>query len=1539
MEPTISDADMEGAVSISDADMTDAVELPEQPPAGPEVAQMWNERNQGVVRQVGKLQTPVPVEPSLGERVERAGAKAIEASKEQDWSSLGGPVLKAGLDAAQAVKSELLDPLVIRPLNKAMADVYENTQAGAAVRAYGTFQLMQLGLEPKKANLLADFAMRQGGTLLMGDTLSNWDENKKRQAINALIDVTDTVDKLTGQRALYELTGAKMLAPEVSSAFAQSLLDQLGKLPLMFLPVPGLTPALREVMSASGLGAKAVASKAGAAALMGASENVLGDALIEGADLKESAKYGALIGGGLGGAAAKLADVKLNKLLDADLEKSMRELPTDKAQITRSDVVSEPTRDFQPPPFTPEGQRYREVQVMGVLAKEHRWEAGEQLLTMAKEGKVDTPFVRVEVLENGKRNMYDIAIDNAGNVTKQLNNSPRSRKDAVSVLSKDGTGVGRQRKVSKTFEDEWRRYVDNERYFVEDGFVKDANGLVIVGPDGAAKLVDVDSDIIQRQILKHTRVVEVSVGGEKKLGTVLHLPGEKVAIAPLEGHTNSVPGVIELDNAKVKVTKDTGNFTDAQLDEMVRNIVSAQGGNHLPPSHTPAVPAPPGAPPPVPPQHLAPPPAPPPSPRSVPASVGVTSNVVKTFKPGILQTLARTILPPHMWGDPEMGRFVVGAKASENLAEFGPRYAEFLERQFKLPAGRRQELSKSLYRMANGELSEADIGQMFPEVSKQAELTAQTVRMMLNNNHRKILALGGELRDAPDLDLSENVVTIVKRHYYKHIMGGDANAKRVTRNKALFDKAAKEMEDTYFKDNRAMSPEMKKEMSRAMVDAIIGAPNMASALERFRGQPGFRSAESSFKRRADLRPIVDLLVQEWNGSPGYGPYLDILQKAKKSGVDIKPIAKQMLPALDAAGITGKFYKDILNLSEADELSKTMRELLGELDDGFWAIGTTLAHQQAKIAELSMWQLLAQSKNTAFDGAYTRDADFVAREHEQFGRGKWVYLDDNYKHIVGNAAGGWVREDWWELMKQTQELQQKQIGAMRKFFVLQRMGMTALSPAAAWTQLFSNTFSMMLSGGYNLLNNPKALFTIKDAWQDFHKFRKSPITDDAGVNLFKRAVELGVTTSHFGADEGKILRNEFMNTQVKRATLGHVATPEDLAEQGYRFAASKGLKATAALTAAYQIADPAMKYATWRALLAQGGVTVRDGKVVVDRDAASKFIDKSWSPGINDFTLIDFVQREAARRVAASFVTFNMLSPAQKAVGSSAGVVGDLFVTSFLEGMRVVGQVPQRLAQGESGFASNLLQWMMVTGGAVAGMLAMRRTNGITEAMEEDARARLSPSDRDYHPFATAVPMTDAKGNVIFVDVASRFLQVLSSLNGYEKLGITKAFIGSWLQQLFGGVVPDQLGFQKLLASYGFALDPIEPKLDKAQYDGWQWINGLIQQGIPSTGLRALAKTARQAGWTDSPPSPYQGQYTNGVGIFNALTGNAAMVPLSTDNARKLAQIKESNAIRELDKAKALPENKSTGLFSIDREASIKRAEDARKQAQSDKRKF
>ena len=1353
--------------------------------------------------------------------------------------------IAAGLNVAQSLKENVADPLHTQ---------YVADPAEAALTRWA-----QSGnLSPE-----TEFTLRALGPLVLGrKATQNMDPARLRQVRTAHEDEAraahDAEIKSGGTMALGRTTKDEFVAER--TALRESLLQELGMLPVYMVNLPGAASDVLTTKLGSTLGGAAI----------GAIEGIAGAALTPGDNIKHAAVGGAAIGGAAGklfGALSKPAKRTFDESTARvvafstpeqtnDLAKALSALPEGKPVSVAARVQD----------VGPDGQLVEKVagqdasgklvaQVvddktpafsMAAAARQERREANriKEGVVVESDAAKAAPPPRVEAWNDylANTNKY---------VQGQLRQLDEARKGKAGVATEQGLSPVDE--AGKAF---GRGQYDPRTQQWRDGHV------VLLDESNIVRFTQLSDPQAQRAAMRLRRVVEVmdeATPGQTKLGELLYAEDGKELVGPLKGHPRSVT-----ESKIVPSNKTWALKTDHELDQVINEwrqatpapAAAQPAPGQVAPASTPGLegpstapgtprvlfgakqpPAPPAPPqPPLNPPPAAPPGVPPPTPAQVPYEAGIikgAADKIRAAMRNITHTFARM---------PEtVGKLTVGVKAAAHINNDRNRISAALRKQLGRDVSDADvaQIQKNLSDVMDGYTKWEDFDKLHPDLAGIARKEQEKLVNELQANHATLEEFG-VVPDRSALDAAGELQYSGPRLFLRHLLPKGKWAKEVMKDKVKYDKLYKAFHEQIrreaVKAKAQLTPEQLKARTTDTLHTLIGDPRFDKPEMRKSLVPGDASPQKNLKPRQDMRPMVDALAGKYaNDVEAVETLAPLFDARKDKTKDIKPVAEKLLKKLEKGGAAPELIQDVRNLAEADELSLLVREALGESGLAFDRIGQGIAFQRAKIASLEAWEgLLAfpqwvqagppsSMQTLQAGGALPAQTSQAQKYADEFANGEWFQVGPEWQNTVGKAmVGRYVKKEAFQTMLEAGQAGDRASNFVQKILRPWRIGHTALNPATWLTNALGNISGLSFAG-VDTFKPGRGSEALRNAIEGWAQYSTNPLADNRVAQLYRKAKEYGLTTSGIG-DFSRMDANLWRNKLLRMTRENPKLTFSDMLSQAGEY----GATAFNTLPAFYGAIDPIAKHTAFMDNLLKAGMDIRSN-APVDTRAAQKYLGQQYQPGWDNKNLEEAIMREAAQRVMYSFPMLDRLPKVQNEMAKWAGVVTADFFPTMVELMRVYSHLPGRMAT-EPGFALTQIKNSVVGAALLGGAYAGTKATGITDEQLADDYAALPETDKKFHPGYMPTPLRDDKGDTIFVDIAGPILQPLQWMSGapginplsqeeFSASQLGKRIIANTMLDLMGGTLGTWS--QTQLARLGMADMPFQPKKD--DIDGWQGV--------------------------------------------------------------------------------------------------------------------
>lgn len=627
------------------------------------------------------------------------------------------------------------------------------------------------------------------------------------------------------------------------------------------------------------------------------------------------------------------------------------------------------------------------------------------------------------------------------------------------------------------------------------------------------------------------------------------------------------------------------------------------------------------------------------------------------------------------------------------------------------------------------------------------------------------------------------------------------------------------------------------------------------------------------------------------------------------------------------------YKDII--SEAGGSLKARKDLrwwekaaLGDIDNPFIRIAESQSRQKQLILRGAMWEQAAADPRML---VYADALDEVLHKD-------WQQLPSN-PNLYGKAAGMYISPDAYEALVSAPLAQKNAATTISKFVNALKYSQT-VGNHSSWVRNFmSNGQNAMLSNMVDPFASPvKVGSGMQRFFKDMAAFKETGgmQVPDMARDRFQRMMELGIVGSDYATHEFQEAAKAW--TRILEAEAG-LADGKINVSDLMTGLAKKGADGKQKLSELYSSIDAMWKYSTAMAGLEKGGFNLDTG--ALNEAKAIKFIGKRYRPNMDTKALSAQVQLEVASRIHKSFPMLDRLGPAQIAMGKAAGPIFGPYVKTTTEIARNYAQLPARMLE-EPGMAANMLKVAAVGGALYAANSQMRQAMGINQEEVNRAFAAAPPTVKQFKPGAFALPWRDDKGRLVTADLTP-FFEPLSYLTGNPETAAPARILQNLAMMPFSGsLIEPEL--QDLLSRSGMIdpayVPPTTPAWARTKEGALADLAGRI---LPGT-IRNTYNTLERGGIGFTPkggkvPTEPQGAAVTGLNLllgpnrFQAIGGE-------NDEAKTLrrAGAAANQASRELHNIKYLKEGQSTGVLTapLDRQEAIRKA---REIAEDKKKKY
>jgi hypothetical protein len=501
-----------------------------------------------------------------------------------------------------------------------------------------------------------------------------------------------------------------------------------------------------------------------------------------------------------------------------------------------------------------------------------------------------------------------------------------------------------------------------------------------------------------------------------------------------------------------------------------------------------------------------------------------------------------------------------------------------------------------------------------------------------------------------------------------------------------------------------------------------------------------------------------------------------------------------------------------------ELPDMIREILGETDHGLIRLATTISRQKALIANLTVWKDVSLMGPDIF-------RPYAAGQGLTSDGRKFVQLlgqnGQPHQGLHGLAAGGFLHPDFHEMLVDMPRAAKESASAFNKLARFVKFNQVVLGGVGPWmNQIQGNAVGMMMSGA-NV--SPWSMTRhLVNMSQDMKAFGKGggAFLGRIGESSTIKDVEVAVRSARmlrakelfgsFGTYDAAEMRGA-TNMLEK-----HLAGKYEEKDHGLMGMAINGMKAGMegvgqaknGLGHMFSMVDEAAKYTSWTGLLERGGIDLTTGRVT-DIQKAKSFLGDQFRYGAGDQREVQkLIEREAARRVQASFPMLDRTAPAIRRLQNSAAV--GLGLNPYLgiktEMARTYTQFAGRLLDGEPGLRAHALKMAAVLGGVYGGILTARHINGVTDEQIQKGWENQPAQVKALHPGAMALWWHDDKGRPQYWDMQA-FNEFLPYLQGTPEGSTIAKVLLNCGRLPFEGSLVDKYAIQPKLQALGAPVAP------------------------------------------------------------------------------------------------------------------------------------
>lgn len=267
-----------------------------------------------------------------------------------------------------------------------------------------------------------------------------------------------------------------------------------------------------------------------------------------------------------------------------------------------------------------------------------------------------------------------------------------------------------------------------------------------------------------------------------------------------------------------------------------------------------------------------------------------------------------------------------------------------------------------------------------------------------------------------------------------------------------------------------------------------------------------------------------------------------------------------------------------------------------------------------------------------------------------------------------------------------------------------------------------------------------------------------------------------------------------------------------------------------------------------------------------------------------------------------------------------------FMTMQLEEMRIYANIAARFRGqgGETGieFAGRMLFYSAFTGGMVATLAGIRRSNGISDEEVALAKESMSDSAQAYKPGLLAMYWRDEQtGNPRFIDFTSGISALRLTQGNSEEESLVNRVLYNALKTPVSGT-PAEAWVDQTMRLGGFDAAPagFSQKPTPSQLRSWKgMVDSLATAGVVPMAASTVPRALNRAGMLGVPPKDPFTRLSPAEGVANALGakitpgGNPAHI--SGGKARELL-FKRIDAQKAMSRSYSLPEGEQPGIRSL-----------------------
>lgn len=443
-----------------------------------------------------------------------------------------------------------------------------------------------------------------------------------------------------------------------------------------------------------------------------------------------------------------------------------------------------------------------------------------------------------------------------------------------------------------------------------------------------------------------------------------------------------------------------------------------------------------------------------------------------------------------------------------------------------------------------------------------------------------------------------------------------------------------------------------------------------------------------------------------------------------------------------------------NLRYRKNLPEWYREMLGENKDGFYAIARTDAVQKSIIANLQVWEAVANNPEwarTTLDGLPPEIAD------------QWKTLPDN-RRWFGKASGMKVAPEVYDSLVTLANATYEANKVATAIIKIQKANWFSLGRMRTYVATMLDNFAYgMLAGGVDPLTRPYATGQgMGYATKGMLEYRKNPLADNEFATFIRDARRIGVDEpGHIGTDSSLIAKRQELHFYEKMAKLDNV---------NYATWATKAAEAHAAITKpgswVFETSDRLHRLASWKMIT-----------------------DDLMKAGLTDREL---AMRQAARQIFRYYPMYGRAAPAANWLSKGAAGLAAPTAMFKMERNRVWGSIPFRMVDDPK-VMFRLLKMGVVFKGLLGANDAMR--NALGEVSDEEVAAAYQEQGLPQKMFAPGMLILPVKvgGKVQPLDYTA-VAGPLQYLQGDPRLGnVAKTLLNASYGPFEGGMAGVAIG--------------------------------------------------------------------------------------------------------------------------------------------------